>query len=251
MKLAEAYKKLLNIDINEGLIKTVPVEKAVNLLSRFLQKIDIPFDIESPYESQSAKYVRIMLTVSLEHLANPNYVTGNNINPKISEILAFTNNLGYFPSTFVIDGYHGKFTLSSFVKELSDYEGELMLQFEEKYDYEIPRSKLPPYVYHITSPSVVDKILKIGLTPHSRSKIATHPDRIYLCSSLDALGDIADMMDGFLHGNGTIILKVDVNKIPKAAKFYRDPNFSNDGSSDEGFYTYTNVPPAAIEIYKK
>lgn len=251
MKLAEAYKQLLGIDLNEGLIKTVPIEKAAQILSRWLESHEFKFRMESFPESNSAGLVRISLVFKAPYIPKSQYVSGNNPASPIKGLMQTINNLGWFVATYETSNKRGKFDLSSFLKDMDDYDGAIRFNIEQKYDYELSRSKVGDKLYHITSPAAVDKILKIGLTPKTRSKMATHPDRIYLSNSISDLTAIADQMDSFLRGNGTVILQIDTNKIPSKAKFYRDPDFSNDPRDDGGFYTYTNIPPNAISVYKQ
>jgi hypothetical protein len=87
-----------------------------------------------------------------------------------------TNNLGWYISSFVsmnqtIKRYPFK-TIENMVNEQPR-----SIELEAKYDTEL--SPDMNTVYH-TSPSKNDKkILKIGLVPRSKSKIAYHPERIY------------------------------------------------------------------------
>ena len=52
---------------------------------------------------------------------------------------------------------------------------------------------MPSILYQITPTVNVDKILKIGLVPKSRSKASYHPDRVFLSKSLEDIEELGRM----------------------------------------------------------
>ena len=118
-------------------------------------------------------------------------------------------------------------------------------------------------MYHITPISTVDKILKFGLSPKSKTYIAgekaCHSDRVYLFNGFDRdaiskfaaqLGKQSSQYDKLkkllLQTNDYALLKIDKRKVPNL-KLYRDNNFkSKDPKKPIALYTYSNIPPNAI-----
>lgn len=142
--------KFDNLVITEGLIKTYPPDKSVNILNkRFPElKLEIEKDGEIFIENQPKK--------SIKHY------------------LPLITNLGYFISNITLNG-----------KEwLKDYDEDLKpiaFILEPKYDYQV---SIPKKLYHASPIKFKDKVLKIGLTPKSGSKLSYHPERVYLTDSI-------------------------------------------------------------------
>ena len=147
-----------------------------------------------------------------------------------SVFIKFMNNYGWFLSAYLKDGVLVKPT-----EGITGYEG---MRFEPKFDMEATLEQR--YLYHVTEKSKVPKILKIGLTPKTNSKVTYHPDRIYLATSDDSANDIMEM---FLEGNHLkepVKLRIDRNGMYN--KFLIDSQFLG------GVYTLHNIPPTNIEI---
>lgn len=234
--------------VQEGLIKTVPIRKAMILLDRYIKRIS-PETI-SYMESHINSITGLstanegFTSILLKVYPDQSFIDN------IDKILVMINNLGYYISLVNGDKYTPQVLKNTLTHAMLN-DSEIYIIIEQKYDIELDRSSLGDTLYHITSPAVVDKILRIGLTPKTRSKIANHPGRIYLTNDLKTIKSLADKFDDFLHGNGTVILKIDISKISPKAKFYRDPNFTTDAAADTGFYTYTNIPPNAISVLRQ
>jgi len=124
-------------------------------------------------------------------------------------------------------------------------EGEIKLRFEAKFDEEIIE-KIPKILYHITPTQNVDKILKIGLVPKSRSKASYHPDRVYLSKGLEDIENLGEMFYQKTGIKNWTILKINTDLVPgDYLRLYTDPNYTS------GFYTLNNIPPQAIEKIKE
>lgn len=108
----------------------------------------------------------------------------------------------------------------------------------------VPRSKLPPVLYHVTQRRNVASILETGLVPRQREFSGTsrkYSPRVYLATSragaeatINREGDWA-------------LLQVDVGRLPKGFKFYVDQEFGHHKTGVPlAVYTTAAVPPGAI-----
>lgn len=125
----------------------------------------------------------------------------------------------------------------------------LTMTFEAKYtkDAKDIISHLK-YLYHATPASKVDKILKTGLSPRSGSKIAHHPDRVYLSTDPSHLENILipklAMSTDF--EEDWVILSVDTTifKNHSEKKIFKDP------AADNAVFTFTNISPTYLAKVK-
>ncbi len=116
---------------------------------------------------------------------------------------------------------------------------------EPKYD--IFQEKLPAQLYHVTPVNVIDKVLKIGLSPRSKSRATYHPARVYVAVSMSAAEDIASQFHS-QDGKEYALLEIDTGKLLKMTKFFWDKNFTTvpHGGTPLGLYTLSNIPPQAL-----
>jgi hypothetical protein len=223
-------------ELSEGLIKTVEVDKALDIIGKQFPTFD------SFYEGNSG----IRIEFSPRYLNSPeqNYV-GDLPDPNISKVLSLLNNLGYFPSNVQYDSGRTsgqiKYSPSQFRDLIINQKPKyLSFIFEPKYD---PVIKVPQYIYHITDSKYLDKIKQIGLKPRALNKRSAHESRIYFSldkKSSDYLWNRLKLHMG--PGNG-ILLTIDTTNLEAA--FYNDPNFDK-----LGVYTYSNIPPSSIIKYE-
>ena len=175
-------------------------------------------------------------------------ITSNDI---INYIPIF-NNLGYFISKYTMDGQHW------LIYKNEDTIKPIALFLEAKFDQLI--NPVPSKLYHITLDIYVDKILKIGLIPRSKSKISNHPDRIYLSDSIKEIipfGEyilseynlrIKDNIKTKIAKNFNIF-EIDTKCFNRqdengfVMKLYKDVNFP-----DNGFYTLNNISPEFLKL---
>jgi hypothetical protein len=97
-------------------------------------------------------------------------------------------------------------------------------------------AKVPRYIYHSTTPSQLDDILKEGLIPiisvgSNSWHHFSYPPRIFFTTSPEMLK--------------TVLLRIDTHKLTNVT-FYSD-SFWNLGT---GIWTDSPIPPKAIEIYR-
>lgn len=175
------------------------------------------------------------------------------------KVIKFLDSFGWYPAYFatkdINDLYnviHSKYTTDKFEQAVAltskSHSVVTLLNFEAKYDeQEAPET----FYYHISPDIYSDKIDRIGLTPRSRGKLSSHPDRVYLLNPVDE-DDIVLVADRLLQSmspqeqsksKGLYVYKIDPSKI-RNAKFYTDPNFN---MANGAVWTYNNIPPAAME----
>jgi hypothetical protein len=217
--------------ISEFVTKTIDVDKT-------LQELDKRFDLKFPKAKVEQGRDFIKITFEKGQF-------GNTFNI-IDDILNFMDSFGWFPSK--IDGM--KFNNKTFLNKKSN-QTQLNILFEPKFDTEIKPQK---YHYHLT-PDIYweNKIEDMGLTPKNKSKISTHPERIYLLKEYNKNEFKRLARNLFLSiSNPKIkqriykyyVLEIDVKELinNRGVKFYKDPNYSL------GVWTYEVIPPIYIKI---
>lgn len=125
----------------------------------------------------------------------------------------------------------------------------LVISIEAKYGYDVTEDILKRYefLYHVTPTHAVPKIMKIGLTPKTRSKLANHPDRIYLALTRP---DIEHLIPQFQKATGIkewTTLQIDISFLKNSGqgRLFEDPAFS-----EGGVYTLANINPMYIHPLK-
>lgn len=244
IKLTDLIKGILRDpftgDLQEGLIKTVPIDQAMEIMGREVKNYP---ELDFLNDGNT-----IILGFKLYRPTSQDrkYSTGTFYDPKISKVLTLANNLGYFPSIIKYelndqaDQYTKKYTPSSFRDLILNEEPTyLIFFFEAKYD---PVVEIPQYVYHITTTKFVDKIKQIGLTPKTLGKRSTHPERIYVSLTKKDSDFLLRGLRQHFGKNQGIELTIDTSQLKDP--FYEDPNFRK-----QGVYTYQNIPPSAIVKY--
>lgn len=104
------------------------------------------------------------------------------------------------------------------------------------------------YLYHATPSLYVERIMKYGLVPKAKNKLFQYPDRIYLSTVCDDnLFKSLKVVNSINKNTGTTysVLRISVNSLPDNIVFYKDSDYVN------GVFTYDNISPDAIEIYKE
>lgn len=225
--IATTFDNLLLMQ--EGLIKTYPIEKTMEFIERSLNGVPV---IMRKIESSNGP--RIVITIP---------TIGNNFNI-INNLM---NTCGYFLA-------HPKFNSENYPKDVL-----VTLQFEPK-NQPMSRDILghERTLLHITQSKNLSKIKKIGLVPTTKNRMFNYPDRIYFLKgglpeskvlSLAAMLCYVKYNEAFQNNEPIkedyTILTLDISKIPERVKFAIDPNFG------DGFYTTDNIPPSAIVDEKK
>jgi hypothetical protein len=219
------YNDFKNEIIVEGLLKTYPSNKSLNIILKRFNELNGEIDSDGEI-----------------------YLEGNFDN--ISRYIPIFNNLGYFISKLTIDG-------SDWIHNYNNDIRPIALYLEAKYDTII--DPLPNILYHATFEIYANRILKKGLSPKTKNKVSSHPDRIYLTDNLEItnnfgkyllymkIKEIENMTDLTIDKNIIIekfknynILKFNTENVHM--KLFKDVNMK-----DYGFYTYDFIPPKYIK----
>ena len=168
---------------------------------------------------------------------------------------------GYIISADFCDQYkYGTKYIESDVRLRLGNGEKIIIRLEPIFDSPV---NIPQYVYHVTPKLYVSKILKTGLKPTTKNKLAFHPERIYVITVYDP-----QLIKKFINNMKVqysnhfmnlkrkgkkinlkkddldfILLKIDTSKI-KDLKLYMDPmdpNFKNVGA-----FTNNNIPKESI-----
>jgi hypothetical protein len=129
------YRDPFSGELEEGLIRTVPIDQAMEVLEREVE--DYP-ELDFLNDGNTI-ILGFKPTYPSDQFSK--YTTGDLGDPKISKVLSLANNLGYFPSVvkYELDNkaeqYTGKYNPSEFrdliLKRRPTY---LIFNFEAKYD---------------------------------------------------------------------------------------------------------------------
>lgn len=154
----------------------------------------------------------------------------------VESINKLMNNYGYFPSTWFTEPNSGNFRDINNI----DHDSLEIIRYEPKFDIiYTPENR---YLYHVTDKKHVNKILKNGLTPKTKSKVTDHPDRIYFSTDIGYMSEIMDIFvyDNHINYHDIVKLKVDIHNLHIP--------FMVDGQFPGGVYTTHNIPPNRVEI---
>lgn len=230
-------KKLIPIMLEEqylyeGLIITQPIGTTMGMVDRWFDNMSANKNIKT----KNTFYVDII----------------NIDDGKWDHLNKFMNNMGWFPAAYSIDlssqENYNKYNEDELRNIISKKLKFIRVFFYAKYDIIVDNYDLPNEMYHVTPFNKVEKILKNGLAPKSKDKIATLPNRIYLLKYVE---DVPTLLKNkrFINDNVEFgLLKIDVKllKEQSAIKFLEDPEFEN-----KAIYTYENIHPRYIDFVDK
>jgi len=194
--------------ITEGLIKTFPLQKSINIIKNRFPNLNVEMEKDGEI-----------------------YIEGDMI--ELKNYIPIFNNLGYFISTYTING-------SDWLKEYDDNTKPSALYLEAKYDIEI--INIPDVFYHTSPLRFKNKILKIGFISKTGNKLSKHPERIYLTDSLNIAAYFGESIKKE-QGDGYCIWKINGKGI---SNLYSDINLRNGG-----YYTIGNISPNFFELIKE
>jgi hypothetical protein len=181
-----------------------------------------------------------------------------------SEMYKFLDTFGWYPSYIVLvdeDSFWGdakmndKYSnelMNQMMEEASDTD-TIQISMEAKYDTEQQPEK---YYYHLVPDIFLNNVELKGLTPKTKSKIAAHPERVYLLNpgNEKEYETIANMLYAKTPSKETkakienyYLLRIDAEAIKDKVKFYNDPNFQ---IGNGAVWTYQNIAPKYIEKIK-
>ena len=226
------FKDFFKNELNEGLIKTVPIEE----FDSFIQ-FHNPFNGVVFYEYDT-KMGKIYALIRKKLTENDLDIINRDL-----------NNFGYFPAAISSitngkkEGY-SKYIKTKFIdfNNRFNFEGgnETCIVYCSKFDI-IKQNTEINELYHITSDVYMEKIKKKGLVPSSKGIISNYPYRVYFSTTQDGIKKLYPRLTIYKKGN-PVILSIDPsNSFVKNLTFYIDPDFQS-----SGVYTYGNIPPNAI-----
>lgn len=246
--MIQYFKDYIN-GLNEGLIKTYPSNVVVSNITKDLNLLKLNTTVE--YKNN-----KIELTIY-----NFNYIPLNQIKNIFDQIfITVVNNGGWFPSLMDMTKLSGMDKKDNYdfqkIIQIHDELDNITIYFEKKFDIEI--NDIPNKLYHLTIKEYLNKIIKFGLVPKSKSKLSSHLDRIYVCKTYqDCLDLIPKMMfyytgekDDNIYKLGKklfgkdiepIVLEID-NTDKIIDKLYIDTNYNN------GYYILDNIKPDRIKV---
>lgn len=239
--LSGFVEKVIKDKLQEGLIRTAPIEDTLHILNNHSEWI-----VQEPRLHTTRYGIEIFNSFKV-------IIEKSNFN-KIDKLLQLTNNLGWFPS--MVGGFDrskierkevfsGKYTKASLerCKKISDL---ILLIFEAKFDAPVDTGNLD-YLYHATPfPIWEKKISKIGLSPKTKSKASNHPDRIYFTANVSESEMIASQLDDYSGYSEYAILKIDFRPYKKKVPVYSDVN-----AYGWGVYITKNINPKHISLVKR
>ena len=211
--------------INEGLITTYPILKAIKFLKKLLDYNKYDYNLEYDNDTIFIKFINI----NLNRLS-------------IDQITQLINSCGYFISLIrfydkndvelnrLKPNYNKDYNhIYNDIININSY--YIQFEVESKFNYVVLSKK---YLYHLTNKSFLDKILKNGLIPKSGNKLSIHPTRIYLSYTRQGALNLINQFEY----KDPILLKINVENM----KLYSDPDYEN------GCYVNQNIPPKNIEV---
>lgn len=217
-----------NPTINEGLIKTYPIDKSINYIVRKYGLSSNQVQVNSMNNG--------IIPVDIICVILPNGIDGNTL----GNIKHDLQTCGYFnnqePTSIQNTNY-------------------FVLAFEPKFSKDISKMVRQnyKYLYHSTPRIYMDKIVKLGLIPKSKNSLFFYPDRTFLMigdkldpKQINVLKNVQSARNAHVDPNNPIetkeyvLLTIDVSRLPTDIKFYCDP------MADGAIFTYDNVPPNTI-----
>lgn len=230
-KILDCYREEFDLNLREGLIKSTSSGQSMSILKNSFPGWEFkPDRIANEFDH------RIRVKIPNERKKED-----------LEKFLKFLNNLGWFTS--FMETNNGQNLVRTAYDE-QDFKiaydnpktTHLLLICEAKFDFKV--DKIPEYLYHLTPAQSWPKIQKVGLIPKSKSKIADHPERVYLAKTAE--GALA-LGPKFCENTGIknwVLLKIHTSSI-SYLNLYRDPNYS-----ERGFYTFNNIPYLFIYFEK-
>lgn len=199
--------------LNEGLIRTYPIEKTKEYLTKLYDFDESQIEI---FNDNGIDKLRFIL---------PN---NKNIIDKVKKAMGLC---GYFCSVEKDYPYIDKWVYLNFEPKNQDDVNRYVRGMKE--------------IYHVTQEKHIEKIKNIGLIPKFKNPLFAYPERVYLFKENTPPDEIYALTKQFKEikkdENKHCLLIINVEKIPDNVNFYLDPNYGY------GIYTKDNIPPTAIK----
>ena len=212
-------------------IKTIKIYDIIN----FYEKLDNIILLDNNeiyliYNQSKYKIIKEGLIFSFSKDGSI-YIWGD-LNNDYDNLLKLINLFGWFISNIKL---YNKEEFEVYKNNIK-YNNVISISIEPIRDIKI--DIIPNTLYHVSNSKYDHKILKKGLIPKSLSKMANHPDRIYLTDNFRLVLSLKNTFEKQLNELHTI-WKIDSNGI---FGLYSDINLR-----DGGYYTINNISPKYIK----
>ncbi len=216
--------------LQEGLIRSVPWVTAFQILTRHFDEHKDQFVSN---KERGTMEVQIL----------------NFSDEEIKNLISKVGLIGYFFSQILVysrqensthnyaDKVYSEDELWKILGEREKYNG-IILCIQGKFVEEV---KNPYMLFHVTRKDLLDKIMRVGLIPKSKSKKAHHPERIYFARTVPLAEVLMEELQKYTGGE-YVILRIEARSL-KNVKFYNDPDFWK-----AGVFTLDNVPKEVISV---
>jgi len=249
-RIYENFKDSEN-KLNEGLIKSYPIDKSFDIL---INKTDPVLD--NVKRESMIQNNKIMLCCNKLNIS------------EFLDLLTTINNLGYFISTIKpyqntpfkflqFNEFKIKFFNENSLNKFTSYD----IIIEAKFDiiYKTSSNKL----YHVTEDIYVNKIFKNGLIVKSYNTLLDYPERIYLTDDIQHSKLFIDKKkfyynnyqdknierrigkDQYRKKSDNVYVILEIDNSNKDIILYLDPNMSN------AYFTLNTIPPNKIKKYEE
>lgn len=216
--------------LKEFISQTIEASKTVKEFERRFPNTEVEFDIDNP---KSFK-----LALSFQDFKY------------WDDMLSYFDSYGWYPS-FIHNGWdHERYSAKAVDKFSNAGDFPVVIIMEAKYDtLQTPDQ----YYYHLVPDIFLNSVELKGLTPKTKSKIAAHPERVYLLNpgNEKQYKTIANMLYDKTPSEETkakienyYLLRIDADALKDKVKFYNDPNFE---IGNGAVWTYQNIAPKYIE----
>jgi hypothetical protein len=220
--------------IYEGLIVTHSADKTIEMMSNWFSCDDEKGHNHCEFIKSPNNIIKFKTDI----------INGN----ELKMLLKLMNNLGWYPSYFVVGVERHKFDKEYYLKCVNEKSFPVLF-FEAKYNLELSVEDLQDKMYHLTPRRLSNKIQQIGLAPKSKEKIARHSERIYLANSWEGIEYLLQNSKKFYPTDEEfVVLGIDMKRLMEKRKIrvFEDPIFSG-----YGVYIYENIPPEFITVEKE
>lgn len=228
------HLKLYEQFVEEGLIKTVDVDKFISRINDMMQQKGYLHFLD---DSRVDKDGHVWLMINMEE-------EGDKQIELTKDLISLINILGYYVSHATLKGEEiadqerVPKNNDNFLMVMKNAKADKRVQavqvlFEPKFEQ---KSRGAATLYHITEERHLEKIMKIGLVPKSKSKVTYHPERIYLCNKA-AMAAIYGKYRQYV--KTPVILQVST----KGLTLYPDIN-----AGAGAYWTSENISPDRIKV---
>lgn len=206
-------------EMNEGLVRTYPLNDTVRYVKEFLRLED--WQVISGKDKSGIDAIVVLMP---EFFANRQVVDKS------------LDACGYYPIAEKGISVGGKdFSAVEYRPKFQDKSDDGKIRSEEK------------FLYHVTPSRNKEKILRNGFYPVSKNSEFNYPGRVHFVLGSASEEEIYGLARQLYEADKNkkkdgmyTIFKLDINRFPKRAMLFKDPSYC------KGVYTYANIRPDVI-----